>query len=118
MPYDPNNVFAKILRDEIPSTRVYEDDEFIAFRDIEPVAPTHILLIPRHHQLVGVSEISEADAEWVGRMIMVASSIAREQGLAESGYRLVINNGPDAGQAVPHLHLHIIGGKRLSDSMQ
>jgi histidine triad (HIT) family protein len=113
MPYDPNNVFAKILRDEIPSTRVYEDDEFIAFKDIEPAAPTHILVIPRQHEVVGISDVAEADAAWVGRMVVVATSIAREQGLVEGGYRLVFNNGADAGQAVPHLHLHILGGARL-----
>ncbi len=113
MPYDPNNVFAKILRDEIPSTRVYEDDEFIAFRDIEPAAPTHILVIPRQHEVVGVSDLGEADADWVGRMVVVATKIAAEQGLAADGYRLVVNNGEHGGQAVPHLHLHILGGKRL-----
>jgi len=113
MPYDPNNVFAKILRDEIPSTRVYEDDEFIAFRDIEPAAPTHILVIPRQHEVVGVQDITATDAGWLGQMVVVATSIAHEQGLTEGGYRLVINNGEDAGQAVPHLHLHILGGKRL-----
>lgn len=113
MAYDPNNVFAKILRDEIPSTRVYEDDEFVAFRDIEPAAPTHILVIPRQHEVVGVGDLDEADAGWVGRMVVVASKIAAEQGLAADGYRLVVNNGEHAGQAVPHLHLHILGGKRL-----
>ncbi len=113
MPYDPNNVFAKILRDEIPSSRVYEDDEFIAFKDIEPAAPTHILVIPRAHEVERISDVGEADAAWAGRMVVVATSIAREQGLVEGGYRLVFNNGSDAGQAVPHLHLHILGGKRL-----
>jgi histidine triad (HIT) family protein len=113
MPYDRDNVFAKILRDEIPSARVYEDDEFVAFKDIEPAAPTHILVIPRQREIVGLEELTEADAGWLGRMVVVATSIAREQGLTEGGYRLVVNSGADAGQAVPHLHLHILGGTRL-----
>lgn len=114
MPYDPNNVFARILRDEIPSTRVYEDDEFIAFRDINPAAPTHILVIPRQHGVTGPADLGDADAAWVGRMLVIATRIAAQEGLAESGYRLLFNNGTDAGQEVPHLHLHILGGKRLS----
>lgn len=114
MPYDPDNVFARILRDEIPSTRVYEDDEFIAFRDINPAAPTHILVIPRHHGITGPADLIEADAPWMGRLMIVAAKIAAEQGLATSGYRLLLNNGADAGQEVPHLHLHILGGKRLN----
>ena len=114
MPYDPNNVFARILRDEIPSTRVYEDDEFIAFRDINPAAPTHILVIPRHRGVTGPADLGDADAGWVGRMLVVATRIAAQEGLAASGYRLLLNNGPDAGQEVPHLHLHILGGKRLN----
>jgi histidine triad (HIT) family protein len=115
MPYDRDNVFARILRDEIPSTRVYEDDEFIAFKDIQPAAPTHVLVVPRQREMVGIQDVTEADAGWLGRMMVVASSIARDLGLAEGGYRLVINNGADAGQAVPHLHMHILGGKQLSE---
>lgn len=113
MPYDLNNVFARILRDEIPSMRVYEDDEFIAFRDINPAAPTHILVIPRRHEVTGPGDLGAGDAEWVGRMVVLATRIAAEQGLAESGYRLLMNAGRDAGQEVPHLHLHILGGHRL-----
>lgn len=114
MPYDRDNVFARILREEIPSTRIYEDDEFIAFRDINPAAPTHILVIPRNHEVTGPGDLREGDAEWMGRMMVLATRIAAEQGLAASGYRLLLNNGPDAGQEVPHIHLHILGGKRLS----
>lgn len=114
--YDPQNVFAKILRDEIPSTRVYEDDEFIAFRDVAPAAPTHILVIPR--LVDGVAPVSpaaltEADEAMVGRLILTATRIAREQGLEAGGYRLLFNSGEDAGQTVHHLHLHILGGRRL-----
>ena len=114
MPYDPNNVFARILRDEIPSTRVYEDDEFIAFRDISPAAPTHILVIPRRHGVTGPADLGDDDTGWVGRMVVIATRIAAQEGLDASGYRLLFNNGADAGQEVAHLHLHILGGKRLS----
>ena len=113
MPYDPENVFAKILRDEIPSTRVYEDAEFIAIRDVAPAAPTHILVLPRGDGPIGPADLQDADAPWVGRMVVLAARIAREQGLTETGYRLVLNCGRDAGQTVPHLHLHILGGRML-----
>lgn len=116
MPYDPDNVFAKILRDEIPSARVYEDDEFIAFRDVAPSAPTHILVVPRLVEGVAPASpaaLTEADAAMVGRLVLTATRIASEQGLVEGGYRLVFNSGEDAGQTVHHLHLHILGGKAL-----
>jgi histidine triad (HIT) family protein len=108
--YDSDNTFARILRDEVPSDRVYEDSEFIAFRDIAPAAPAHIVVIPRGEPPVSPAELSEADAQWVGRMVVVATQVAAEQGLATDGYRLVLNSGSNAGQAVEHLHLHILGG--------
>ncbi len=111
--YDPGNIFARILRDEVPSDRVYEDEEFIAFRDIAPAAPVHVLVIPRREARVGPAAIGEQDADWVGRMIVVANKIALDLGLDERGYRLVMNNGPDAHQTVHHLHLHILGGRQL-----
>lgn len=116
MTYDPDNVFAKILRDEIPSDRVYEDDEFVAFRDIEPAAPTHVIVVPR---LVdgsappGPPDLRDEDAAMVGRLLLVATKIARQEGLVDRGYRLVLNSGEEAGQTVPHLHVHILGGHRL-----
>lgn len=116
MAYDPDNVFAKILRDEIPSTRVYEDDEFVAFRDIAPSAPTHIVVIPRladGSAPTSPAALGEGDAGMVGRLVLTATRIAAEQGLAEAGYRLLMNSGDDAGQTVHHLHLHILGGRRL-----
>lgn len=116
MAYDPENVFAKILRGDIPSTRVYEDDDFVAFRDIAPSAPTHLLLIPRLRDgaaPTGPSALEDGDAEWVGRMVVTATRIADAQGLAEGGYRLVLNSGEAAGQTVHHLHLHILGGGPL-----
>lgn len=113
MTYDPDNVFAKVIRGELPSTRVHEDDEFIAIRDIAPAAPTHILVLPRREGVAAPADLSEADADWVGRMVVLATRIAREQGLDGGGYRLLMNCGPDAGQTVPHLHLHILGGRPL-----
>jgi histidine triad (HIT) family protein len=111
--YDPDNIFAKILRDEIPSDRVHEDDEFIAFRDVGPQAPTHLLLIPRGEAPTSTNELSDDDADWLGRMVVLATRIAEREGLANEGYRLVINCGEHAGQTVPHLHLHIVGGAPL-----
>ena len=113
MAYDPENVFARILRGELPVERVYEDDEFIAIRDVAPLAPAHILMIPRGEAPVSPAELVAADAPWLGRMLVVATRIAREQGLSEHGYRLVMNCGADGGQAVPHLHLHLLGGHPL-----
>lgn len=111
--YDPENVFARILRGEIPSTQVYEGPEFVAFKDIEPSAPVHIVLIPRGEPPTSAAALTEADAGWLGRMIVMASQIAAGQGLAERGYRLVMNCGDDAGQTVGHFHLHILGGRPL-----
>ena len=113
MAYDPDNVFAKILRGEIPSTRVHEDGEFIAIRDVSPQAPTHILVIPKRAGPPEPADLGEPDAPWVGRMVVLATRIASEQGLAEDGYRLVMNCGRNGGQTVPHLHLHILGGRAL-----
>ena len=112
MPYDPDNIFARIIRDELPSTRVYEDEEFIAIRDIEPLAPTHILVMPKGGGTAGPADLLDADAAWVGRMVLLATRLARDEGLAD-GYRLVMNCGADAGQAVPHLHMHLLGGRSL-----
>ena len=114
--YDPDNVFAKILRDEIPSTRVYEDHEFIGFRDVAPSAPTHIVVIPRLVEgaaPTAPATLTGADAGMVGRLVVAATRIAADQGLEEGGYRLVFNSGDDAGQTVHHMHLHILGGRRL-----
>ncbi len=113
MAYDPDNVFAKILRGEIPSDRVHEDDEFIAFRDVNPEAPTHILVIPRGEAPTSPAELTAVDAPWLGRMLLLATGIPRQQGLAGRGYRLLINCGRDGGQTVPHFHLHLLGGRAL-----
>lgn len=108
-----NTIFGKILRGEIPSDRVYEDEYCIAFRDITPVAPVHILVIPRDY-IVNLFDASPTDAELLGKLILASAQIAREQGLEESGYRLVVNNGASVGQTVFHLHLHILGGRPFS----
>ena len=109
-------LFCKIVAGEIPSEQVYADDLVIAFHDISPQAPTHILVIPRKH----ISDMNEASAEdqvLLGHMMLRAAEIADEAGLAESGYRLALNTGPDARQSVFHIHLHILGGRRLSGQM-
>src|SRR5690554_5210563 len=94
-----NTIFGKILRGEIPDDRVYEDDHCIAFRDITPAAPVHILVIPRKH-IVNLYDAAPDDAELLGQLMLASAKIAREQGLEESGYRLVINNGANVGQSV------------------
>lgn len=108
-------LFCKIAAGEIPSAKVYEDDEILAFRDIAPQAPTHILVIPKAH-LSGVSAITAEHANLIGRIFAVIPEIARQEGL-EKGYRVVSNCGPDAGQTVNHLHFHILGGKVLETQM-
>ena len=112
-PYDENNIFAKILRGEIPSTKVYEDDYALAFPDINPAAPTHILVIPRG-PYVSWDDFSAraSDAEIAG-FVRAVGKIARDAGLVESGYRLLANTGPDSHQEVPHLHVHIFAGRPL-----
>ncbi len=111
--YAHDNVFARILRGEIPSDRVYEDDEFVAFRDIAPAAPVHVVVIPRGEPPASLAGLSAEDAAWAGRMLVVVAQIARDLGVASSGYRVVFNCGADAGQLVPHLHAHLLGGGEL-----
>lgn len=108
-----NTIFGKILRGEIPSEKVYEDERALAFKDINPAAPVHILVIPKEH-IVNLLDAEESHAELLGHLMLVAAKVAREQGLEEDGFRLVANNGAGAGQTVFHLHLHVIGGRDLS----
>ena len=113
MAYDPNNIFAKILRGEIPCDKVYEDEYVLAFRDIQPSAPVHTLVIPKgpYENLDHFSrEASAAEIEGFFRAI---GEVARQEGVADSGYRLIMNHGPDGGQEVPHLHAHILGGRAI-----
>ncbi|MEX2546746.1 MAG: histidine triad nucleotide-binding protein [Chloroflexota bacterium] len=108
-----NCLFCRIGRGEVPSDIVHEDDLVLAFRDVNPKAPTHLLLIPRRH-IDSAADLSETDAEMLGRMFAVAANLARETGIAERGFRLVSNSGPAAGQSVDHLHFHLLGGRSMS----
>ncbi|GAB5490619.1 MAG: purine nucleoside phosphoramidase [Phototrophicaceae bacterium] len=105
-------IFKKIIDKEIPADIVYEDDLVLAFRDIEPQAPTHILIIPKK-EIATVNDVTEADEQVLGRLMIVAAKIAKEQAIAESGYRLIINVNEHGGQEVFHLHMHLIGGRSL-----
>ena len=109
-------LFCRIAAREIPSAVVYEDQEIFAFRDIAPQMPTHILIVPKVH-LEGLDSLTEEHAALVGRIPVVAAKLAREHGLAERGYRLVVNWGPDAGQTVFHLHAHLLGGGPMKGAM-
>ena len=113
MAYDPNNIFARILRGEIPCKKVYEDAHVLAFRDIRPQAPVHILVIPKG-AYVSLDDFATQgkDAE-LAALLRAAGKIAREQGLADAGYRILANTGRDGRQEVPHFHLHIFGGRDL-----
>ena len=112
-PYDENNIFARILRGEIPSRKVYEDDRVLAFHDINPHAPTHILVIPKGPYVSWDDFSSKASDEEIGAFVRAVGKIARDEGLVADGYRLLANVGPDSGQEVPHLHVHIFGGRPL-----
>jgi histidine triad (HIT) family protein len=106
-------IFCKIVAGGIPAAKVYEDDRAVAFRDINPQAPTHALVIPRAH-VASLNEAGEADAALLGHLLLVAARVARDEGHAGGGYRTVINTGPDAGQTVFHVHVHVLGGRRLT----
>jgi histidine triad (HIT) family protein len=106
-------LFEKIVAREIPAAIVYEDDLVLAFRDINPQAPTHILIIPKK-PIVRIAEAKPEDQAVLGHLLLKAGEVARQLGLEKSGFRLVFNNGPHAGEAVPHLHCHIIGGRAMS----
>lgn len=102
-------IFCKIIKGEIPSARVYEDDKMIAINDVAPAAPVHVLLLPKEH----TRDITTADAELVAYMLSKVKMIAEKTGIAKKGFRIVINTGDDGGQTVKHLHIHLIGGKVL-----
>ena len=111
--YDEQNVFARILRGEIPAQIVYEDEWCIAFHDISPAAPAHVLVIPKGKYTNFATFVKQAGDEEVRGFFDSVRHVARELGVQESGYRLVMNSGPDANQTVPHFHVHILGGKSL-----
>ena len=105
-------IFCKIIAGEIPSTKIYEDEQVLAFRDINPMAPTHIIVIPKDH-VASANDIDGKIASVIGHIFCVIPKIAAQEGIAESGYRIINNCGEDAGQTVKHLHFHILGGTKL-----
>lgn len=106
-------LFCKIINGEIPSNKVYEDEKVYAFYDISPAAPVHVLIIPREH-IPSANALTAENAPVVGHIFRVAAELAKELGIAESGYRIVNNCGEDGGQTVPHLHFHLLGGRSLA----
>jgi histidine triad (HIT) family protein len=108
-------LFCRIASGEVPVPLVWEDEEFVAFRDIDPKAPVHVLVVPRRH-LAALDELADAEAAYAGRFLQAVIAVARQEGLAdpERGFRLVTNSGPEGGQSVPHLHGHVLGGRRLT----
>ena len=113
---DPNCLFCKIAAKQIPSTIVHEDDEVVVFKDIAPQVPVHLVLVPRAH-CTGLAELTPELAPVVGRIALVAKDLAHRLGIADSGYRLVSNCGPDAGQTIHHLHFHLLGGAPMGGRM-
>lgn len=113
MAEENDTVFGKIIRGEIPADKVYEDDDVLAFEDTNPAAPTHILVIPKKH-IVNLFDAKDDDAELLGKLMLTAREVARDQGLEEDGFRLVVNNGEGVGQSVFHLHIHVLGGRNFS----
>jgi histidine triad (HIT) family protein len=108
-----NSIFTRIINREIPAAIVYEDDECIAFRDIDPKAPVHILLVPKK-EIPSLADVTEQDKSLLGQLLIKASEIARDHGVSDSGYRIVINTNKEGGQEVYHIHLHIFGGRQMN----
>lgn len=113
MPTDPDCLFCKIVAGEIPSTNVHEDDTVLAFRDINPRSPTHILVIPKEH-IASAADLTEAHGPLLGKLFGATADIARSEGIADAGYRVVTNVGRWGGQTVDHLHLHLMGGRSFT----
>ena len=109
-------IFCQIVAGKVPSEILYQDEELIAFRDINPQAPTHLLIIPKRH-IPSLAHLSDAHIPLIGQMVKVANQLAKEEGVFESGYRLAISCGEQGGQVVPHLHMHLLGGRKLSDML-
>ena len=110
--HNPGCIFCRIASGEVPATIVHQDDKAVAFRDLNPQSPTHVLVIPRKH-LSSLNEIPQEEGPTIGHIVRVAAQIAQAEGHADSGYRLVANCGPDAGQAVDHVHFHLLAGRPL-----
>ena len=109
-------IFCKIVAGEVPTEILYQDEEVVAFRDINPQAPTHLIIIPKRH-IPSLAHLSETELPLIGHMVNLANQLAKREGIAESGYRLVINCGKQGGQLVPHLHMHLLGGRKLSNEL-
>ena len=109
-------IFCQIVAGKVPSEILYQDEEVVAFRDINPQAPVHLIIIPKRH-ISSLAHLSEADSPLMGHMVNIANQLAKREGVAESGYRLVVNCGREGGQLVPHLHMHLLGGRKLPDKL-
>ena len=109
-------IFCRIIAGEVPGEIIYQDEQVIVFPDISPKAPTHLLIVPKKH-IPSLAHLSEADSPLTGHMVNIANRMAKEQGISETGYGLVVNCGEEGGQAVPHLHMHLLGGRRLSGEL-
>jgi diadenosine tetraphosphate (Ap4A) HIT family hydrolase len=118
MAYDRNNVFARILRGELPCDRVYEDEHVLAFRDIHPQAPVHVLVVPKGEYVSFDDFSAKASPEAMAALVRALGAVARSEGVAESGWRLIANNGPAGRQEVQHLHLHILGGRDVGPMLR
>lgn len=110
-------LFCKIVKGEIPASKVYEDDEILAFNDINPVSPIHILVVPKKH-ISSLAHMEDGDEVLVGKIYKVINKIAEEKGFKEKGYRVIVNCGEDGGQEVMHLHFHVLAGKKLEIKLQ
>ncbi|MBA7636990.1 Purine nucleoside phosphoramidase [subsurface metagenome] len=108
-------IFCQIIAGKVPSDIVYQDEAVIVFPDINPKAPTHLLIIPKKH-ILSLAHLTEAESPLIGHMVNIANRLAKEKGMSERGYRLVVNCGEEAGQIVDHLHMHLLGGQKLSDA--
>ena len=117
MAYDPNNIFARILRGEIPCTKVYEDEYVLAFRDIAPQAPVHVVLIPKGAYVSSEDFAARASDAEIAALARAISKVAAAEGVARSGYRILANHGPASHQSVPHFHLHLLGGRDLGAAL-
>ena len=109
-------IFCQIVAGEVPSNIVYQDEEVLAFTDINPQAPIHLIIIPKKH-IPSLTHLSQEQSSIIGNMINIANQLAKREGISESGYRLVINCGKEGGQLVPHLHMHLLGGRKLSNEL-
>jgi len=109
-------IFCQIVAGKVPTEFLYQNEDAVAFRDIHPKAPTHIIIIPKEH-IPSLAHLSEEQLPLMGHMVKIANQLAKREGIAEQGYRLVINCGKEGGQVVPHLHMHLLGGRKISGKL-